>query len=204
MSLDDIVNTGLLALFGGTLVWVAIGALVGRFQGFNVGLATGMILFGLTGLGFAGWLAWLLWGPGADGAPGPDQIGIVGAFGAFGGFGALGGTVVLTHELERRHPRATKPVSARRAGLATVLVALGNLVLIGGAVMGMVIDDDLMRGSITTFSSVTLACCVWFAASVVGRRLKLYQVLILVLVGGGFYLAAESMRLFGPLVGLGR
>ena len=70
MSFDDIVTTGLVGLFGGTLVWAAVGTLVGRFQGFQVGVATGMILFGLTGLGFAGWLAWLLWGPGAEVAPG--------------------------------------------------------------------------------------------------------------------------------------
>ena len=82
------------------MLWAAIGALVGRFQGFQVGVATGMILFGLTGLGFAGWLAWLLWGPGVEVAPGRDQIGMAGVFGAFGGFGALGGGVVLASELE--------------------------------------------------------------------------------------------------------
>ena len=61
MAFDDIVPTGLVALFGGALLWAAIGALVGRYQGFQVGIATGMILFGLTGLTVAAWLAWLLW-----------------------------------------------------------------------------------------------------------------------------------------------
>ena len=105
MGFDDVVTTGLVALFGGALLWAAIGALVGRFQGFDVGIATGMILFGLTGLAFAGWLAWMLWGPGADMELGQSQIGIVGVFGAFGGFGALGGCVILASEFEKRRAR---------------------------------------------------------------------------------------------------
>ena len=116
MGFDDIVTTGLAALFGGALLWAAIGALVGRFQGFDVGVATGMILFGLTGLVFAAWLAWILWGPGADMELGPSQIGMVGVFGAFGGFGALGGCVVLASELEKRRARPAQPVSRARTG----------------------------------------------------------------------------------------
>ena len=197
MSFDDIVTTGLVALFGGALLWAAIGALVGRFQGFQVGIATGMILFGLTGLGCAGWLAWLLWGPGAEVAPGRDQIGLVGVFGAFGGFGALGGGVVLASELEQRRPRAPKPVSAWRAQLATACTVSGNLVLLGSVVMGLVMEDEVMRGTFTIFRGVTIACGCWFAASVLGQGLKLFHALFFLLLGGGFYLAAQSLRLFG-------
>ena len=197
MSFDSIATTGLVGLFGGVLVWAAVGVLVGRFQGFEVGIATGMILFGLTGLGFAGWLAWLLWVPGAEVAPGRDQIGLAGVFGAFGGFGALGGGVVLASELERRRPRAPKPVAASRARLATVCTAAGNLVLVSGMVLGMVMEDDMTRGALTVFRSVTLACGCWFAASVLGQGLRLFHALLFLLLGGGFYLAAQSLQLFG-------
>ena len=197
MSFDDIVTTGLVALFGGALLWAAIGALVGRFQGFNVGIATGMILFGLTGLSFAAWLAWLLWGPGADMEVGSNQIGIVGVFGAFGGFGALGGAAVLASELEQRRPQAAKPVSRTRTGLSLALVVAANLVLLVGVVRGLVMEEDVMRGTSIMFHSVTISCSAWFVASIVGGRAKIFQALIYLLIGGGFWLAAQSLRLFG-------
>ena len=199
MGFDDVVTAGLVALFGGALAWAAIGALVGRFQGFQVGIATGMILFGLTGLVVAGWLAWLLWAPGADAALSPEQIGLVGVFGAFGGFGALGGGVILASELERRHPRPPKPVSAARAHLATAFTVSGNLVLVGGVVIGLVLDDDVTRGTFDIFRSIAIACACWFVASVLGQGLKLASALFFLLLGGGFYLAAQSLRLFGGL-----
>ena len=197
MGFDEIVTTGLVALFGGALLWAAIGALVGRFQGFNVGIATGMILFGLTGLTFAAWLAWLLWGPGADGDPGRDRIGIVGVFGAFGGFGVLGGGAVLASELEQRHPRPARTVSRARTGVSLALIVAANLVLLGGVVRGLVMEDDVMRGTFIMFYSVTISCACWFVASIVGGGARMFQALIYLLVGGGFYLAAESLKLFG-------
>jgi hypothetical protein len=197
MSFDDVVTTGLVALFGGALLWAAIGALVGRFQGFNVGIATGMILFGLTGLAFAAWLAWRLWGPGADGDPGRDQIGLVGVFGAFGGFGALGGSAILAGEMEQRRPRRAKPVSRMRTGLSLAFIVAANLVLLGGVVRGLVMEEDVVRGTFIMFHSVTIACAAWFVASVLGGGARLFQALIYLLVGGGFYLAAQSLRLFG-------
>jgi len=195
MGFDEIVTTGLVALFGGALLWAAIGALVGRFQGFNVGIATGMILFGLTGLAFAAWLAWRLWGPGADGDR--NQIGIVGVFGAFGGFGLLGGSAVLASELEQRRPRPARTVSRTRTGVSLALVVAANLVLLGGIVRGLVMEDDVMRGTFIMFHSVTISCACWFVASIVGGGAKIFQALIYLLIGGGFYLAAESLKLFG-------
>jgi hypothetical protein len=197
MGFDDIVTTGLAALFGGALLWAAIGALVGRFQGFDVGIATGMILFGLTGLVFAAWLAWILWGPGADMELGPSQIGMVGVFGAFGGFGALGGCVVLASELEKRRARPAQPVSRARTGASVAFIVVANLVLLWGVVTGLVMDEDNLRGAQTMFRSVTVSCACWFVASVIGGAARLSQALIYLLVGGGFYLAARSIDLFG-------
>ena len=196
MSFDDVVTTGLVALFGGALLWAAVGALVGRLQGFDVGIATGMILFGLTGLAFAGWLAWLLWGPGADMERGPNQIGLVGVFGAFGGFGALGGSVVLASELEKRRARPEPPVSRARKDWSVSLVVVANLVLLWGVVAGLVMDDDNARGAQTMFRSVTVSCGCWLVASLIGGVGRVSQALIYLLVGGGFYLAAESIDLF--------
>jgi hypothetical protein len=73
----------------------------------------------------------------------------------------------------------------------------GSLVLIGGIVRGLALDDDVMRGTLVTFHSVTIACGFWFAAPVLGHGLKLSQALFFLLLGGGFYLAAASLRLFG-------
>lgn len=196
MAFDDVVTTGIVALFGGALAWAAVGALVGRFQGFQVGVGTGMMLFGLTGLGIAGWLAWLLWGV-ATAAPERDQIGLVGFFGAFGGFGLLGGGVILASELESRRPREPAPVAAWRARLATACTVSGNLAILAGFVMGLVLDEDMVRGTLTTFRSVTLACACWWLATLLGGRLQASQTLFFALLGGGFYLAAESLRLFG-------
>ena len=192
MSFDDIVTTGLAALFGGTLIWAPIGVLVGRSQGFSVGFATGMILFGLTGLVFAAWLAWLLWGPGADLEIGTKQIGIVGVFGAFGGFGALGGATVIASELEKRRPQ--KPVPRRHTGLYVALTAAGNVVLLGG-VLTMAFAGD--GGHAAMFRSVVIACACFFAATLFKGGSKLFHLLFFVLLGGGFYLAAQSLRLFG-------
>jgi hypothetical protein len=169
MGFDQIVTTGLVALFGGALLWAAIGALVGRFQGFEVGVGTGMILFGITGLVFAAWLAWTLWG----------------------------GGVVLASALEARRPSATQPVAPWRAKYAMALTVSGNLVLLAGVVLGLVFDDDMVRGTHTMFRSVTIACACWFVASALGGGLKLAQALFFALLGGGFYLASESLRLFG-------
>lgn len=197
MGFDDLATTGLAALFGGAILWAAIGALVGRFQGIDVGIATGMILFGLTGLTFAAWLAWLLWGPGADAEPGRNQIGMVGVFGAFGGFGALGGAVVLASEFEKRRPRPARPVSRTRTGWSVTLIVAANLVLLWGVVAGLVMDEDNLRGARTMFRSVTVSCVCWFAASIVGGTARLSHPLTYLLLGGGFYLAAESIDLFG-------
>ncbi|MCW5664806.1 MAG: hypothetical protein KIT35_13300 [Piscinibacter sp.] len=196
MAFDDVVTTGIVALFGGALLWAAVGALVGRFQGFQVGVAAAMMLFGLTGLGMAGWLAWLLWGGGGVG-PGRDQIGLVGFFGAFGGFGLLGGGVILASELESRRPREPQPVAPWRARLATACTVSGNLAILIAFVLGLVLDDDMIRGTHTTFRGVTLACACWWLATVFGGRLRVSQTLFFALLGGGFYLASESLRLFG-------
>lgn len=194
MEFDQIVTTGLVALFGGTLLWAAIGAIVGRWQGFEVGLGTGMILFGLTGLAVAAWLGWTLWG-GAE--PAREQIGLVGVFGAFGGFGALGGGIVLSSALEARQPREPTPVAAWRAWLATACTVSGNLSILAGFVIGLVLDEQVLRGTHTTFRSVSLACACWWLATAVGGRLRLSQTLYFALIGGGFYLASASLRLFG-------
>ena len=161
-----------------------------------------MILFGLTGLTFAAWLAWLLWGPGADGDPERNHIGLVGVFGAFGGFGVLGGSAVLASELEQRRPRTAKPVSRTRSGVSRAyLVVAANLVLLGGMVRGLVMEDDVMRGAFIRFHSVTIACAGWCVASIIGGGAKMFQALIYLLVGGGFHLAAQvvaAVRLTGP------
>jgi len=55
--LDDVVVWGLVALFGGALLHGLLGAFVGWLKGAEAGIMTGLLLFGLTGLGAAAWLA---------------------------------------------------------------------------------------------------------------------------------------------------
>lgn len=57
LHVDDIVTWGLVALFGGALLHGLLGALVGWLKGAEAGIMTGLLLFGLTGLGAAAWLA---------------------------------------------------------------------------------------------------------------------------------------------------
>jgi hypothetical protein len=59
-DLDGIVSLGILALFGGLLLWLPLGWLVARRYGFTAGVGSAMILFGLTGCGFGLWLAGLV------------------------------------------------------------------------------------------------------------------------------------------------
>lgn len=196
MSIDDVVTTGLVALFGGTLVWAAIGAIVGRFKGFQVGLAVGMMLFGLTGLSVAAWLAWLLWGTGGA-APSREQIGLVGVFGAFGGFGLLGGGVILASELETRRPHVARPVAAWRARLATGFTVSGHLSAWGSLLGAGFLDVSAERGTLIAFEGVALGCGCWWLATLAGGRASIAATLFFALLGGGFYLAAASLRLFG-------
>lgn len=196
MGFDDAATTGLVALFGGALVWAALGAIVGRFKGFQVGLAVGMMLFGLTGLSVAGWLAWLLWGAGGA-APSREQIGLVGVFGAFGGFGLLGGGVILASELESRRPSEPRPVAPWRARLATGFTVSGHLSAWGSLVGVGFLDLSAERGTLLAFEGIALGCGCWWLATVAGGRASVAATLFFALLGGGFYLAAASLRLFG-------
>ncbi|MBX3603672.1 MAG: hypothetical protein KF788_00295 [Piscinibacter sp.] len=270
---EQIVTMGLLALFGGLLLWVPIGLLVGRFRGFEAGVGTGMMLFGLTGLGAGGVLAWYLFQaseehvllrraceavevedagsvpysrdefelvvpdgrrlrlevepyPGrcsdrADDEPvrlrvaraalavpgdapvaaerivDPRQgVGLIGVFGAFGGFGLLGGGVITASAFESRRTREPTPVSPGRAQLATALTTSGHFVLIGCLAIPWVLGWETERAVHYTFRGVAIACACWWAATVAGGRHSLAQTLFFLLMGGGFYLAALSVKFF--------
>lgn len=196
MLFDDVVTTGLVALFGGALVWAALGAIVGHFKGFQVGLGVGMMLFGLTGLSVAGWLAWLLWAAGGA-SPSRDQLGLVGVFGAFGGFGLLGGGVILASELESRRPRAPRPVPPWRALLATGFTVAGHFSAWGSLVGSGFLDVSAEEGTLIAFRGVALGCACWWLATLAGGRASVATTLFFALLGGGFYLAAASLALFG-------
>jgi hypothetical protein len=81
--------------------------------------------------------------------------------------------------------------------VSLALIVAANLVLLGGVVRGLVMEDDVMRGTFIMFHSVTISCACWFVASIVGGGARVSQALIYLLIGGGFYLAAESLKLFG-------
>lgn len=272
---DQIVTTGLAALFGGMLLWVPIGAVVGRFQGFEMGAGTAMLLFGLTGLSFAAWLAWYLYvdstevqamrvgcltvsaetpggaassqdeftierAPGkllalrskataepcarrrdderqtlrvpkaamAHGRDGPVEVeritdpvqgaGLIGVFGAFGGFGFLGGGVLIASRLERsRSPREPAPVAPWREELARGFVIVGNLVFVASLLGAGFMDWSAERSIAFAFRGVAVSCACWAASMAARRQLRISTVLFFVLLGGGFYLAAASVKLFG-------
>lgn len=272
---DQIVTAGLAALFGGMLLWVPIGAVVGRFQGFEIGAGTAMVLFGLTGLSFAAWLAWYLYvdstevqalrvgcitqpadTPGGamtsqdeftiERAPGrlltlrtlpaaqpcdqrrdderqtlrvpraamahgsasavpveritdPVQgAGLIGVFGAFGGFGFLGGGVLIASRLERsRSPREPTPVAPWREELARGFVIIGNLVFVASLLGAGFMDWSAERSIAFAFRGVAVSCACWAASMAARRQLRVSTVLFFVLLGGGFYLAAASVKLFG-------
>jgi hypothetical protein len=197
MGFDDVLTTGLLALFGGAVVWAAIGALVGRFHGFEVGIATGMILFGLTGLAFAGWLAWLLWGP----APTWSSDRARSAWSACSAPSAASARWAARWCCRASSRSAGRGRPGRCRGRAPAgrsrLIVVANLVLLWGVVVGLVMDDDNLRGAQTMFRSVTVSCGCWFVASLIGGTARISQALIYLLLGGGFYLAAGSIDLFG-------
>lgn len=271
---DQIVTMGLAAMFGGLLLWVPIGGIVGRFHGFEIGAGTAMLLFGLTGLAFAAWLAWYLYAsstevqamrvgcitvpaetpggvaasqdeftieraPGkllalrskpaaepctqrrdderqtlrvpkaamAHGSDGPVEVeritdpvqgaGLVGVFGAFGGFGFLGGGVLLASRLERSGgPREGAPVAPWREELARGLVIVGNLVFLVSLLGAGFMDWSVERSIAFAFRGVAVSCACWAASMAARRQLRVSTVLFFLLLGGGFYLAAASVKLF--------
>ena len=50
--------------------------------------------------------------------------------------------------------------------------------------------------AVIVFRAVTVACVLWAAAFALRGRMTVSTVLFFVLIGGGFYLAAASARLF--------
>ena len=191
MSFDDIVTTGL-------------GRPVRRCAGVGRDRRAGRSLPGLSGRhghrddlvrrpghrNFAGWLVWLLWGPGAEVAPGRDQIGVAGAFGAFGGFGGAGRRRGAGQRARTAAPaRAEAGVSlSRQPGHR--LHGVGQPGAAGRRRDGP--GHGGGRDARHVSSTAWAACGCWFAAaSVLGQGLKLVQTLFFLLLGGGFYLAAQ-------------
>lgn len=287
---DQIVTLGIAALFGGLLLWLPIGFVVGRFVDGTAGIATGMLLFGLTGLGSGAWLAWHVHvetavvtlprtscesvrrdadgagdqvaaqhrevfdlrvppsaegvasaapvrrlvtepvaAPCADGAvtarlryrladlrAGRAEVRarredderqapmLIGVFGAFGGFGVLGGLVLWLSSLRDRGrlrpPPAhgsMPPVAGWRQRLGLAFTVSGNLVLFGSFALALFGEEHLgvERGTRFMFNAVAASCVCWVLASWLRRRLTAEGLLIFVIVGGGFALAAASLRL---------
>lgn len=273
---EQMVGIGLASLFGGMLIWVPLGAVIGRFKGFEIGAGTALMLFGSTGLAFAALVAWYLFHettevelvrsgcseliapagrrggtsqdlfqlktasgatltlrepgvrgtcaerlddqpvrlrlrksalvPGAAGADPLDVdriddprqgVALVGVFGAFGGFGFLGGAILISSTLEsRRRSAPEKTISPLRHRLATALNLSANFGLLGSIFFGEAMDWSAGQSVNFVFRAVTVACVLWAAAFALRGRMTVSTVLFFVLIGGGFYLAAASARLY--------
>ena len=282
---------GIAAMFGSLLVHGLVAAVVGRLRrSFEAGLAVGMLLFGLTGLGIAAVVAWVVFvqcaevqawpagceplggagpaaaaahrlhfvavageprrlvtgpvagacpvggmadairtGPGEVRDPGtvagpstvklryrqgmatagsgptpaekvddPRQAGIaVGVFGAFGGFWSLAGLTVLASRRESRQPVVERPLSAARARWATTFTIVGNLLVLGCVVGVSFLDWDAERSTRLAFRGIALACVFYAAAMALRRKLTPATALTLLIIGGGFALAAWSLAVLG-------
>ncbi|WP_399681090.1 DUF3592 domain-containing protein [Xenophilus sp.] len=71
---DALVTRWLLAFFGACVLGPALGALVGRWAGFSVGVAIGTLVIGLTGLTGAGVAVWEGWKNSADSMAVPGRL----------------------------------------------------------------------------------------------------------------------------------
>lgn len=122
---------------------------------------------------------------------------VVGVFGAFGGFWSLAGLVMLASQRERRHPPSARPVSAARARWATMLNTTGHLLVVGCLLLASFGDWDATRSTLFAFRGVALACLFYAAAFAARRKLTATAALTLLIVGGGFGLAAWSLKYLG-------
>jgi hypothetical protein len=128
----------------------------------------------------------------------PRQASIaVGVFATFGGFWFLAGLTVLASRRESRQPAVERPVSAARARWATTFTVIGNLLLVGCVVGASLTDWDAERATRFTFRGVTLACVSYAVAMALRRQLTLATALTLLIIGGGFALAAWSLAVLG-------
>lgn len=122
---------------------------------------------------------------------------VVGVFGAFGAFWFLAGLAMVASRRESRQPAPDRPLSAARARWGVTLAAIGNLLVAAGLLVAVLADWDAIRSTLFAFRGVALACLFYAAAHFARRKLTLATALTLLIVGGGFGLAAWSLRFLG-------
>jgi len=122
---------------------------------------------------------------------------VIGVFGAFGGFWFLAGLAMVSSSREARKPAPDRPVSPRRARWSTTLTVIGNLLVASGLLVAVIADWDAIRSTLFAFRGVALACAFYAAAFFARRRLTLTTALTLLIIGGGFWLAAWSLQYMG-------
>jgi hypothetical protein len=122
---------------------------------------------------------------------------VVGVFGAFGGFWFLSGLVMAASRRERQSPSPDRAVSEARARCGTTLGTIGHLLLAGSLLVASVADWDATRRTLFAFQGVAGACAFYAAAFFARRKLTVTTALTLLIVGGGFGLAAWSLKYLG-------
>ena len=128
----------------------------------------------------------------------PRQAGIaVGLFGAFGGFWFLAGLTMWASHREYRQPPADVAGSPARARWSTTFTVVGNLLVVGCLLGASFTDWDAERSTRFAFRGVALACVFYAAALALRRRLTVSMALTLLIIGGGFALAAWSLAVLG-------
>lgn len=122
---------------------------------------------------------------------------VVGVFGVFGGFWFLAGLAMASGRREARVPAPDRPVSPARARWGSTLTVIGNLLVAACLLVAALADWDARRSMLFAFRGVALACAFYAAAFFARRRLTLTTALTLLIVGGGFWLAAWSVQYMG-------
>lgn len=121
----------------------------------------------------------------------------VGVFAAFGGFWFLAGLTMVASRRESALPQVVRAVSAVRTRWSTTFTVIGNLLAVGCIVGASFTDWDAERSTRFAFRGVALACIFFAAALALRRRLTLSMALTLLVIGGGFALAAWSLEVLG-------
>lgn len=199
-------DAALLGIFGlGLVLGPAIGGLVGWRFGMEAGAGVGAIVIGLGGsaaaLGFT-WKGWQLLQSGVafnpQGTPWGGAIGM-GIFGlvplAMGSFLVA---VAVSEARPKRVARERPPVSPRRARIGGNLTMAANLLLLGGIVWGLFIDDDSgPAGFGRMFAIIAAAVAVHGIAFIVRRNGGWQPPAICFIIALGFGLFGALARLLG-------
>jgi hypothetical protein len=213
----DVAHTALAALGVSFLVGPLLGLAVGRFRGFQAGVATGCLIIGLTGLagavatGFD--MAGQVRGTPPEVLAGLDPAKVWGPTWALAVFGTLPTLFGLyfVMEVRKQAAEATRPMPRRKSTRAsrgpatadgwrqttpTILMQVAKLMMLGAMVLILLVTFDLPWGFGAGFLTISAACLLILLALFIDPDGDALARMIVFIVAIGFLLFGVGLLHF--------